>query len=345
MLQKEVGQGLPVDVTKQSIWRKITRQPSANWQNIEGILGKMTKDERIAAIVSSMKTGKGEAVEALRHDTDLFEAAWAKFSNNVAAGKEIAERSITEIDALTKKIANLKHSRRKGREHKRDLATDLQKDLDDLVNNPNIDTRVKDLLNPLIEGSKVGGRQLDPDLVDAPYTISVSLEGWLPKLNNVWDNIGQLERAGLSRIMLHLLPATAEEGFEAFLAYKAVHEYYTTQTDVSSSMADWLAFKYAAKTFGAGVAEKMVSYIAPGAKPVAKFVENSYQLFKAGEVVEPEARRLLGDESEEDPYQLNKGGYISPKVKKLYEEGFTAPGQAYAIAKRMGYNYGGLVDY
>ena len=33
------------------------------------------------------------------------------------------------------------------------------------------------------------------------------------------------------------------------------------------------------------------------------------------------------------------------KVSKLYKEGYTAPGQAYAIAKSMGYNVGGLVQF
>ena len=36
----------------------------------------------------------------------------------------------------------------------------------------------------------------------------------------------------------------------------------------------------------------------------------------------------------------NKGG-LSNKVSKIHNEGYTAPGQAYAIAKSMGYNQGG----
>ena len=39
----------------------------------------------------------------------------------------------------------------------------------------------------------------------------------------------------------------------------------------------------------------------------------------------------------EDLY--NKGG-LSSKISKIYKEGYTAPGQAYAIAKSMGYNKG-----
>ena len=39
---------------------------------------------------------------------------------------------------------------------------------------------------------------------------------------------------------------------------------------------------------------------------------------------------------------FNEGG-MSGKVSKIYNEGYTAPGQAYAIAKSMGYNYGGPV--
>ena len=36
---------------------------------------------------------------------------------------------------------------------------------------------------------------------------------------------------------------------------------------------------------------------------------------------------------------------IGKKISKLHGEGYTAPGQAYAIAKNMGYNVGGLVDF
>ena len=68
---------------------------------------------------------------------------------------------------------------------------------------------------------------------------------------------------------------------------------------------------------------------------------------------------LVGDEDENtggwagDGY--NMGGAVMPlasiltqgmnlggKVKKIYNEGYTAPGQAYAIAKSMGYNQGGM---
>ena len=37
------------------------------------------------------------------------------------------------------------------------------------------------------------------------------------------------------------------------------------------------------------------------------------------------------------------GGDISKKVSMIYREGYTAPGQAYAIAKSKGYNLGGLI--
>ena len=36
---------------------------------------------------------------------------------------------------------------------------------------------------------------------------------------------------------------------------------------------------------------------------------------------------------------------IGKKISKLHGEGYKAPGQAYAIAKSMGYNTGGLVDF
>ena len=41
---------------------------------------------------------------------------------------------------------------------------------------------------------------------------------------------------------------------------------------------------------------------------------------------------------------MNKGGSLDDKISKIYKEGYKAPGQAYAIAKSMGYNTGGLVD-
>ena len=45
---------------------------------------------------------------------------------------------------------------------------------------------------------------------------------------------------------------------------------------------------------------------------------------------------------------LNKGGYfnkgLDAKISKIYKEGYTAPGQAYAIAKSMGYNKGGYFN-
>ena len=41
---------------------------------------------------------------------------------------------------------------------------------------------------------------------------------------------------------------------------------------------------------------------------------------------------------------MNKGGTaLSNKIRKIYNEGKTAPGQAYAIAKSMGYNRGGMM--
>ena len=43
------------------------------------------------------------------------------------------------------------------------------------------------------------------------------------------------------------------------------------------------------------------------------------------------------------PDRKEDGGLVA-KVKKVYKEGYTAPGQAYAIAKSMGYQEGGEVD-
>ena len=39
--------------------------------------------------------------------------------------------------------------------------------------------------------------------------------------------------------------------------------------------------------------------------------------------------------------RFGRGGNVSSnKIKKIYNEGYTAPGQAYAIAKNMGYAEG-----
>ena len=50
---------------------------------------------------------------------------------------------------------------------------------------------------------------------------------------------------------------------------------------------------------------------------------------------------LAQREAENKLLKANIGG----KISKLYKEGYTAPGQAYAIAKSMGYNTGGLVNF
>ena len=40
---------------------------------------------------------------------------------------------------------------------------------------------------------------------------------------------------------------------------------------------------------------------------------------------------------------MNKGGMLGDKISKIHGEGYTADGQAYAIAKSMGYNQGGMM--
>ena len=51
---------------------------------------------------------------------------------------------------------------------------------------------------------------------------------------------------------------------------------------------------------------------------------------------------LIGDDPMRQKF-YSKGGKIGNKVSKIYKEGYTAPGQAYAIAKSMGYQSGGKV--
>ena len=60
----------------------------------------------------------------------------------------------------------------------------------------------------------------------------------------------------------------------------------------------------------------------------------------------------VGEDVVKDGEYSNKGGFItmnkggkvsSDKISKIYKEGYTAPGQAYAIAKSMGYNTGGIL--
>ena len=55
------------------------------------------------------------------------------------------------------------------------------------------------------------------------------------------------------------------------------------------------------------------------------------------EEINNEGRQMLADGGWTNGYNL--GG----KIKKLHDEGYKAPGQAYAIAKNMGYNQGGQV--
>ena len=51
---------------------------------------------------------------------------------------------------------------------------------------------------------------------------------------------------------------------------------------------------------------------------------------------------LIGDDPMRQKF-YSKGGKIGDKVSKIYNEGYTAPGQAYAIAKSKGYAGGGKV--
>ena len=66
------------------------------------------------------------------------------------------------------------------------------------------------------------------------------------------------------------------------------------------------------------------------------------------EDINNEGREMLarGGWSGKSPMEgYAKGGKLSEKISKIYDEGYTAPGQAYAIAKNMGYQQGGEVTW
>ena len=64
---------------------------------------------------------------------------------------------------------------------------------------------------------------------------------------------------------------------------------------------------------------------------------NSYADYTQQDFINEASRRTGG-------VGANKGGLLSDKVSKVYKEGYKAPGQAYAIAKSMGYNQGGFAS-
>ena len=61
------------------------------------------------------------------------------------------------------------------------------------------------------------------------------------------------------------------------------------------------------------------------------------------EDINNEGREVLARGGWTGNSMMSEGYNIGGKVKKIYNEGYKAPGQAYAIAKSMGYNQGGLV--
>ena len=66
------------------------------------------------------------------------------------------------------------------------------------------------------------------------------------------------------------------------------------------------------------------------------------------EDINNEGREMLarGGYAGKSPMQgYAAGGKLSEKVSKIYKEGYTAPGQAFAIAKSMGYQQGGEVTW
>ena len=73
-----------------------------------------------------------------------------------------------------------------------------------------------------------------------------------------------------------------------------------------------------------------------------EFVLNKEATQMFGPIIEEMNRAgLLQRKQENNMMHANVG----KKVSKLHGEGYTAPGQAYSIAKSMGYNTGGLVDF
>ena len=82
--------------------------------------------------------------------------------------------------------------------------------------------------------------------------------------------------------------------------------------------------------------DSVPAMLTPGEYVLNKEATNMY-----GPLIEQMNQHGLLQRKSENAMHLNTGA----KVKKLHNEGYTAPGQAYAIAKSMGYNTGGLVNF
>ena len=336
---------------------KMNNEKAFNWGSVAGMAmglfvggtysikaGRVVAD----AVVTSAKGARRAASRAFNDFAKVFDGDIKHITDNTDKGQRILKASGETAEEAIERLSLQKDSLLRADQKMYDMelrfglkkARELMKD--ELAERALADRKMKLMANR--------GGYYDPDVVlaalrradlDPKDVYKNILEGdsvAKRQVVNMWQEYVTAPISNFLKGTLERAPGYVVDIVSGFIGGAASTFVYAF--DYAYSKKNFTSEEALAFAIDAATDVTILDFTTPGAAAgtVTDFTEGGrydettggdQQLNRGGPVMDPMRAKFY-----------NRGG-LSDKVSKIHGEGYTAPGQAYAIAKNMGYNRGG----